>query len=114
MNTPKRKKILLQLPGINLTNVLCPAFSYVSCACTFLCLHFRFVLYWRKTVGAKAAHRTYVKLTPGIHNCSLNNIEILDLVVHSEFSDLFVLQSARIKVNKKSQYITTENLGLSN
>ncbi len=32
----------------------------------FLCLRFRFVLYWRKTVGAKAAHRTLVKLTPGL------------------------------------------------
>ncbi len=30
----------------------------------FLCLHFRFVLYWCKTVGAKAACRTLVKLTP--------------------------------------------------
>jgi hypothetical protein len=30
-----------------------------------LCLPFRFVLYWRKTVGEKAAHRTLVKLTLG-------------------------------------------------
>ncbi len=30
----------------------------------FLCLHFRFVLYWRKPTGAKAAHRTLMKLTP--------------------------------------------------
>ncbi len=29
-----------------------------------MCLHFRFVLYWHKTVGAKDAHRTLVKLTP--------------------------------------------------
>jgi hypothetical protein len=32
----------------------------------FLCLRFRFVLYWRETVGAKAAHRMLVKLTPGL------------------------------------------------
>jgi hypothetical protein len=31
----------------------------------FLCLRFRFVLYWRKPTGAKAARRTLVKLTPG-------------------------------------------------
>ncbi len=37
----------------------------------FLSLHFRFVLYWRKTVGAKVAHRTLVKLTP----CLPNNIK---------------------------------------
>ncbi len=30
----------------------------------FLCLHFRLVLYWNKTVGAKAAHRRLVKLSP--------------------------------------------------
>jgi hypothetical protein len=29
-----------------------------------LCLRISFVLYWRKTVGAKAAHRTLVKMTP--------------------------------------------------
>ncbi len=31
----------------------------------FLCLQFRFVLYRCKTVGAKAARRMLVKLTPG-------------------------------------------------
>ncbi len=31
----------------------------------FLCLHFRFVLYRRKTIGAKVVRRTLVKLTPG-------------------------------------------------
>ena len=30
----------------------------------FLCLSFRFVLYWRKTVGAKAVRRMLVKLNP--------------------------------------------------
>jgi hypothetical protein len=32
----------------------------------FLCLRFRFVLYRCKTVGAKDARRTLVKLTPGL------------------------------------------------
>jgi hypothetical protein len=32
----------------------------------FLCLHFRFVLYMHKAVGAKAACRMLVKLTPGL------------------------------------------------
>jgi hypothetical protein len=43
--------------GFNFTNVLRAA---------FLCLRFRFVLYWRKPTGAKAARRTLVKLTPGV------------------------------------------------
>jgi hypothetical protein len=30
----------------------------------FLCLHFSFVLYWRKPTGAKAAREMLVKLTP--------------------------------------------------
>ncbi len=33
----------------------------------FLCLGFRFVLYWHKTTGAKAACRTLMKLSPGHH-----------------------------------------------
>ncbi len=40
----------------------------------FLCLHFRFVLYWHKTVGTKAARRTLVKLTPGcLCSSNMNN-----------------------------------------
>jgi hypothetical protein len=33
----------------------------------FLCLRFGFVLYWRKTVGAKAALRMLMKLSPGVN-----------------------------------------------
>jgi hypothetical protein len=32
----------------------------------FLCLRFRFLLYWRKTVGAKAARGTLMKLNQGL------------------------------------------------
>jgi hypothetical protein len=31
----------------------------------FLCLHFRFVLYWRKPTGAKAGRRKLMKFSPG-------------------------------------------------
>jgi hypothetical protein len=51
-------------PGVNFTNVLNAAFMHVSCAPSFLCLHFMFVLYRRKTVGAKVACRMLVKFTP--------------------------------------------------
>ncbi len=54
------------IPEVNFTNILHTAFTNVSCARSFFCLRFRFVLYKRKTVGAKAAHRTLVKLTPGL------------------------------------------------
>ncbi len=50
--------------GVNFTNVLRAAFMYVSCARSFLCLHFSFVLYWRKPTVAKAAPRTLMKLSP--------------------------------------------------
>ncbi len=48
--------------GFYFTNVLCAALMYVSCARSFLCLRFRFVLYRRKTVGAKAVCRMLVRL----------------------------------------------------
>ncbi len=38
------------------TIVLCTAFK---------CLQFGFVIFWQKDFGAKAAHKTLVKLTPG-------------------------------------------------
>jgi hypothetical protein len=43
----------------------------------FLCLHFRFLLYWRKTVGAKAARKTLVKLSPEdlVDNSPKQNID---------------------------------------
>ncbi len=51
-------------PTVNFTNVLLAAFTYVNYARSFLCLHFRFVLYWRKPTVAKAVRRMLVKLTP--------------------------------------------------
>ncbi len=51
-------------PGVNFTNILRAAFTCVSCACSFLCLRFRFVFYWCKPTGVKAVRRTLVKLTP--------------------------------------------------
>ncbi len=53
---------------------------YVRKLCAaFLCLHFRFVLYWRKTVGAKAVRRTLLKLSPGgIRPVVLNLFDLTD------------------------------------
>jgi hypothetical protein len=53
------------VPWLNFTNVLCAAFTYESFAHSFLCLCCRFVLYWCKTVGAKAGRRMLIKLSPG-------------------------------------------------
>ncbi len=33
----------------------------------FLCLHYRFILYWHKPTGAKAAHRMLMKFSPGLN-----------------------------------------------
>jgi hypothetical protein len=41
------------------TKVLCAA---------FMCLQFGFVIFWRKDFGAKAAHKMFVKLTPGLYS----------------------------------------------
>ncbi len=63
---PARLVQIFRAPEVNFTNVLRAAFMYVSCARSFLCLHFRFVLYWRKPTGAKAVRRTVMKLSPGV------------------------------------------------
>jgi hypothetical protein len=52
-------------PGVNFTNILCAAFAYVRCASSFFVPTFRFVLYWCKPTGAKAARGTLMKLSPG-------------------------------------------------
>jgi hypothetical protein len=51
--------------GVNFTNVLNAVFMYEVASAAFLCLHYRFVLYWHKPTGAKAACRTLMKLSPG-------------------------------------------------
>jgi hypothetical protein len=33
----------------------------------FMCLQFGFLIFWRKDLGAKAAHKMLVKLTPGFN-----------------------------------------------
>ncbi len=62
----ERQMLVKLSPGFKFTNALRAAFTYVSFerrAC--LGLHFSFVLYWRKTVGTKAACRTLMKMNPG-------------------------------------------------
>ncbi len=53
--------------AINFTNIIRAAFSYESFARSFFVLRFvlRFVLFWRKNIGAKAACNMLVKLTLG-------------------------------------------------
>jgi hypothetical protein len=46
--------------GVNFTNIIRAAFSYKSFA---LSLDLRFVLFWRKNIGAKAVRNMLVKLT---------------------------------------------------
>jgi hypothetical protein len=50
---------------VNFTNILHAAFSCKSFARSFLNLDLRFVLFWRKNIGAKAVRKMLVKLTPG-------------------------------------------------
>jgi hypothetical protein len=67
ISTSQLSSSIISRPGVNFTNVLRAAFTYVSCARSFLCLRFRFLLYWRKTVGTKAVHIMLMKLTPGVN-----------------------------------------------
>ena len=50
-------------PGVDFTKILRAAFSYESLLSSFLYLRLRFVFFWRKEIGVKAAHRMLVKLT---------------------------------------------------
>ncbi len=61
--------VKFHLPSwVNFTKVLRAAFMYVSFAPSFLCLRFRFVLYWHKTVDEKAECRMLMKLNPVLGN----------------------------------------------
>ncbi len=56
-------RMLIKLsPRGQFTNIL----RTMLCTQLFLCLHFRFVLYWGKTFGAKAVRRTLMKLSPDL------------------------------------------------
>jgi hypothetical protein len=37
----------------------------------FMCLQFGFVIFWQNDLGAKAAHKMLVKLTPGVNLLTL-------------------------------------------
>ena len=51
--------------GVNFTNILRAAFLCESLVSSFSVLTFRFVIFGRKEIGAKAARKMLVKLTPG-------------------------------------------------
>ncbi len=52
-------------PGINFTNILLASFCTKMFCVAFLKLQFGFVIFWQKNIGAKAALKILVKLTPG-------------------------------------------------
>ncbi len=70
------KRLFVARLGINQLPVLatrCPFHQYFKssfftwkffCA-AFMCLQFGFVFFWQKDFGANAAHKMWVKLTPG-------------------------------------------------
>ncbi len=51
------------LPGVYFTNSLRAAFSFKRYAISFLVFYFRFVIFWRKEIGIKAALKMLMKLT---------------------------------------------------
>ncbi len=63
----------------------------------FLCLHFRFVLFWSKKIGAKAALKMLVKLTPGDSNPIFDSaVKCILSLLHS-FSDVNNLFGGTVK-----------------
>jgi hypothetical protein len=67
----KNKSLFLYI-GVNFINILSAAFSYKCFARNFLYLNLRFVLLWRKNIGANAARIMFIhehgqKLWGGVH-----------------------------------------------
>ena len=52
-------------PGVNFTNILRAAFLYASLFSGFLYLRLRFVFFWPKEIGAKAAYKMLVNYPTG-------------------------------------------------
>jgi len=55
-------------PGVNVTNILRATFSYKIFMSSFYVLTIWVCNFWRKDFGAKAAHKMFVKLTPGLYS----------------------------------------------
>jgi hypothetical protein len=53
------------MADVNFTNILRELFGTKVLPAAFLYLHFRFVLFWCKNIGAKAVRKFEVKLTTG-------------------------------------------------
>jgi hypothetical protein len=51
---------------VNFTNILEAAFYYQSSLRTFYVHIIMFLIFWQKDFGAKAGHKTLVKLTPTV------------------------------------------------
>ncbi len=78
------KKEANKIPVVNFTNLLYTAFTYKGLRVAFLLLHFRFVVFWRKNIGAKASLKMLVKSTPGevILEYSLEQKKICRIIVY--------------------------------
>ena len=60
--------LVLRRPGVNFTNILHALFLHKSLMSSFSVDKLRFDFSWRKDIGAKAAHKTLVKLTTVVLN----------------------------------------------
>ena len=65
LHSPQSSVQIVSQSRVNFTNNLRAAFSYESVLSSFSVLTFRFVIFQRKEIGAKAARKMLVKLTPG-------------------------------------------------
>ncbi len=90
-------------PGVNLPMFYAPLLRTKVVRAAFLCLCFSFVLYRHKNVGAKAARRTLVKLTPERHLPMLRNY----ISIHQRFSEMKEGLNRFCKRSTCSTYVKT-------
>ncbi len=49
--------------SVNIINILCAIFCMNVLCAAFLYLHFGFIIFWHKNIGAKGTHKMLMKLT---------------------------------------------------
>jgi len=61
------KHVMKSTPGVNFMSILLSPFSYKRFCKAFLYLILALKFYWQKIIGAKAAWKMLMKLTPGVY-----------------------------------------------
>jgi len=92
-------------PGVNFTNILWAAFSNESVLKLFYFLHFGFVIFCQKKMGAKAAHKLLVKLisswdTKEVPICGEIKVQLAKSVTSSQniYAEVEILVASNLRL----------------